>query len=130
MLFSATELGVMATGSMKRVLLLSIIFIASCTSQKHSFSKSERLCALNAEQKEVAWQNVVEALIQEYPEHSQYCETEALASSKLFTVLNGECRVYLACAKSANGSTLLHGDWIVTVNEKTQEVIAFYDVAW
>ena len=122
--------GAIATNSMKGISMLSTIFIVSCASQQHSFSEPEHMCALDSEQKEMAWRNVIDTLIQRYPEHSKYCETEALASSKMFAVQNDECQVYLACAKSVNGSSLLHGDWIVTINEQTQEVIEFHDVVW
>jgi hypothetical protein len=113
-----------------RALIVLSIFLSACVSQEGSFAEYEGACDLSNQQKEKAWKNVTDELINRYPDHAPYCETEDPASSKLFSVVDGECRVYIACAKPVNGGYLLHGDWIVTINEKTQEVISFYDVVW
>ena len=115
--------------SMRSILIL-LIFLTSCATQNDRLPSVDRLCNFDEKQKEIAWSNVVNSLIMNYPEHSKYCEINEPASSQTFNVVSGECRVYLGCTGTVEGHMLSHGDWVVTINEATQEVIEFHDVTW
>ena len=87
-------------------------------------------CDLTEQQKAIVWKNVTDALTENYPEVLKYCETEVTPSSQTFIVVNDVCRAYITCVKTVDGVDILHGDFIVEVDETTQEVRGFYDVPW
>jgi hypothetical protein len=87
-------------------------------------------CGLTEQQKDVLWQKILVTLTEEYPEHSKYCERKLTSTTKSFVVINGICRAYINCEKTVDGVEILHGYFIVEVDEKTMEVRRFIDVAW
>lgn len=87
-------------------------------------------CKLTEQQKDIAWKNVIEALAEKYPEHLKYCEVKPTTYARTLVVVNGICRANVACAKTVDGVDILHGDFIMEVDETTQEVQGFIDVAW
>ncbi|WP_460997374.1 hypothetical protein, partial [Simiduia litorea] len=91
-----------------RIVLILSIFLASCSAQESVLPSTERSCNFTAQQQKSAWSNVTAQLIERYPDHAKFCETNVPASSKVFEVVNGECRVYLACAQTVEGHSLLH----------------------
>ncbi len=87
-------------------------------------------CDLTEQQKAIAWKNVTYALTENYPEVLKYCETEVTPNSQIFIVVNDVCRTYITCVKTVDGVDILHGKFIVKVDETTQEVRGIHDVPW
>jgi hypothetical protein len=87
-------------------------------------------CKLTERQKDIAWKNVIEALAETYPEHLKYCEVKPTTYARTLVIVNGICRANVACVKTVDGVDILHGDFTVEVDETTQEVRGFIDVAW
>lgn len=118
------------TFQMNKLIILTLLVLSGCASQKYPWAKSQGPCSLTEQQKSIAWNNVVEAMKSEHPKHSEYCQLEAPASHIRFSVVEGKCRTYLGCGKHLESGYLLHGDVFVYVNEATLEVTGIRDVAW
>jgi len=84
-------------------------------------------CDLTEQQKAVAWDNVLEALVERYPGLPKYCETE---TANNFTIVNGVCRTHVSCLKTVDGVDVLRGDFIVELDESTQRVLKVIDATW
>ena len=86
-------------------------------------------CKLTNQQKDIVWKNALEAVADEYPEHSKYCEPLRSLTRNQFLIVNDICLASVPCAKTVDGVEILHGNFIVGINETTYEVRVL-DVAW
>ena len=87
-------------------------------------------CGLTTYWSFIVGKNVTDALTENYPEVLKYCETKVTPNSRTFIVVNDVCRAYIRCVKTVDGVDILHGNFIVEIDETTQEVRGFYDVPW
>jgi hypothetical protein len=82
------------------------------------------------QQREVARGNVLEVLTEKYPGLSKYRGTEPAPNAKKFTIVNGVRRTYVSCIKTVDGEDILRGDFIVELDESTQELRWVLDAKW
>ena len=87
-------------------------------------------CNLTNQQAAIAWKNVLKELAEKYPEYLKYCEMTPRPTTKIFMVVNDVCLTRIQCAKNVDSVNILNGDFIVEVDETTQEVGSFIDVPW
>lgn len=119
----------MATKTVIATLLLSICLSAIAEAELN-IVRIEGLCDLTDQQRHTAWKNVTKAVTEKYPLVSEYCETDIVPNIKAFIVVNGECRTNVACVKTVDGVDILQGDFIIVIDEATQEVREINGVPW
>ncbi|UTF60124.1 hypothetical protein [Gilvimarinus sp. DA14] len=115
---------------MKTLSIAIILFVVGCSSTNEQWATVERDCQFTSAEREAAWGNVVSHVRSEHEDHAKFCELEESSEQQSFLVVQGECRVYLGCSKTVDGEFLTHGDMLVVVDEKTQEVVRAYGVKW
>lgn len=110
---------------MKVKVLVFLPLLSACVpTPKH-------VCDLSTVNKSKVLGNVWTEMNKRHPGHSAFCATDKSADQFSFNSGKGECRIYLPCGESgAKGQILLHGDWIITFDPISSEVMEFYDVAW
>ena len=119
----------MATKTVIAVLLLSIC-LSTLAVAELNIVRVEGPCDLTDQQRHTAWKNVTKAVAEKYPLVAEYCETDIVPNVKAFIVVDGVCRTNVACVKTVDGVDIMHGDFIVVIDETTQEVREFNGVPW
>lgn len=116
----------MASRTLKTILLLSVC-LSAFAGPEEKITRIQGPCDLTEQQKAVAWENVLEVLTEKYPGLPRYCETE---HANKFTIVNGVCRTFVSCLKTADGVDVLRGDFKVELDEHTQKVRKVVDATW
>ena len=118
--------------AIKPVIAISLLSICLSALAVAEFNivRIEGPCDLTDQHRYTAWKNVTRALTEKHPQASEYCETDIAPSAKTFIVVDGECRTIVACVKTFDGVDIIHGDFIVVIDEPTQEVREFKGVPW
>ena len=119
----------MATVSIRIIFLIGLIY-SSHVLPELNIVRIEGPCNFTQKQRNIAWNNVTKAIEEQYPEVLPYCETDITPTTKTFIVVDGICRARFQCDKIVDGTFIMHGHFIVEVEENTPEVRGIHDVPW
>ena len=113
---------------------IAILLLSTCLSAlavaELNIVKIGGPCDLTDQQRHTTWKNVTNTLTEKYPLVLEYCETDIAPSIKSFIVVDGKCRTKIACVKTVDGVDIMHGDFVVIIDETTQEVKEIHGVPW
>ena len=107
--------------------ILFLFVLAGCVANGgYQQEKPEGPCPWTQEQRQVAWENALQALWDWDAEYYAYCEESDVVDDRVFEIAGGVCRTYLPCANTGpNGDVMSDGQLFATFELESREVIGF-----
>jgi hypothetical protein len=107
-----------------------LLTLAGCaTSSGYQLAKSEGPCPWTQEQRQVAWENALQALWDWDAENYPYCEESDLVGDRKFEKVGDVCRTFLSCANTGpNGEAKADGGLFAKFDLESRAIVGFSGV--
>lgn len=115
---------------LNRTSAVILLALAGCaTNNGYQLAKSEGPCPWTQVQRQVAWENALQALWDWDAENYPYCEEDDLVGDRKFEKVGGVCRTFLACANTGpNGETKPDGGLYANFELASRAIVGFSGV--
>ncbi|KAA9129667.1 hypothetical protein F3N42_14985 [Marinihelvus fidelis] len=87
-------------------------------------------CKLTGEQRDRAWINFIKTISKDHPDFLRHCDPKLYPQWNSMRLVNDVCRASVACAKNVDGVDILRGEFVVEVDQETQEIQRVLEVPW
>jgi hypothetical protein len=113
------------------ICILFLFTLAGCVANRgYQQVEQEGPCPWTQDQRQVAWENALQALWDWDAEYYAYCEEDDAVGNREFEIAGGVCRTYLPCTNTGpNGDVMSDGQLFATFELESRVVIGFSGAA-